>query len=164
MLAFLPFFYFILKETRGDVILTKRAQRLRKEGRQTAYARAELNKPGVLQSLKSSFMRPTKMLFTEFVVSSFTLWVSFAWGILFLFQTSIPIVFSELYGFNTFQTSLIQLALSCGAVVATIVNPLQDVLYLKSAKRNMERPGKPVPEARLYFAVPGSLLFAAGMF
>lgn len=146
------------------MILAKRAKKLRKQGRRTAYARSELDKPGILDALKISFMRPTKMLATEFVVSSFTLWVSFAWGILFLFQISVPIVFSNLYGFNTFQTSLIQLALSLGAIVATIVNPIQDMLYLKSAKRNMERPGKPIPEARLYFAVPGSLLFTVGMF
>jgi hypothetical protein len=38
------------------------------------------------------------------------------------------------------------------------------MLYLKSAKRNQERPGKPIPEARLYFSVPGSLIFTAGMF
>lgn len=104
------------------------------------------------------------MLATEVVVSSFTLWVSLAWGILFLFQTSVPIVFSELYGYNTFQTSLIQLALSFGAILGTNVNPVQDMLYLNSAKRNMERPGKPIPEARLYFAVPSSLIFTAGMF
>ncbi|KAK5175609.1 uncharacterized protein LTR77_000748 [Saxophila tyrrhenica] len=162
--AFLPFFYWILRETRGDVILAKRAQEMRKAGQRTAFARSELDKPGILKSLKISFMRPTKMLFTEFVVSSFTLWVSFAWGILFLFQSSVPIVLSKLYGFDTFQTSMIQLALSCGAIIATILNPVQDMLYLKSAGRNMERPGKPIPEARLYFAVPGSLLFTAGMF
>ena len=109
-------------------------------------------------------MRPVKMLATEFVVSSFTLWVSFAWGILFLFQTSVPIVFQQLYGYNTFQTGLIQLSLGIGAIIGTIVNPIQDLLYLNSAKRNLERPGKPIPEARLYFSVPGSLLFTAGMF
>ena len=137
---------------------------MRKLGRRNAFARSKLNKPSMLENLKVSFMRPSKMLGTEFVVSSFTLWVSFALGILFLFQSSIPIVFSELYGHNTFQTTLLQLAPSFGAIIATIINPLQDKLYLGSAKRNMERPGKPIPEARLYFAVPGSLLFTAGMF
>lgn len=162
--ALLPAFWLILKESRGDCVLAKRAKGLRKRGRTHAYARSELNKPSILEALKISFMRPTKMLLTEFVVSSFTLWVSFAWGILFLFQSSIPIVFSELYGFNIFTTTLIQLALSIGAILATIINPIQDKLYLNSAKRNMERPGKPIPEARLYFAVPGSLLFTTGMF
>lgn len=162
--ALLPVFWLILTETRGDCILAKRAQKMRKEGHLNRFAASELNKPTFLQALKISFMRPVKMLATEVVVSSFTLWVSFAWGILFLFQSSVPIVFSDLYGFDVFQTSLVQLALSLGAVVGTIVNPIQDKLYLKSAKRNMERPGKPIPEARLYFAVPGSLIFTVGMF
>jgi hypothetical protein len=161
--ALLPLFYFILKETRGDVILARRAKGLRKQGR-NAFAKSELNKSSVAEMLKLSFKRPTKMLITEFVVISFTLWVSFAWGILFLFQSSVAQVFSELYGFSTFQTCLVQLALSAGAVVGTIINPLQDMLYLRSAKTNKENPGKPCPEARLYFAVPGSLIFTAGMF
>lgn len=152
--ALLPLFYWILKETRGDVILAKRAKQLRKQGRRTAYARSELTKHGILEKLKISFMRPTKMLFTEFVVSSFTLWVSFAWGILFLFQTSVPIVFRGLYGFDAFRTSLVQLALSAGAIVATLLNPIQDMLYLRSAKRNMERPGKPIRGCILLFPAP----------
>lgn len=161
--ALLPVFWFILKETRGDVILARKAKQLRKQGR-NAYAKSELNKANVIEMLKISFKRPTKMLVTEFVVISFTLWVSFAWGILFLFQSSVTQVFTSLYGFGTFQTNLVQLALSAGAVVGTIINPVQDILYLRSSRNNKERPGKPVPEARLYFAVPGSLIFTAGLF
>ena len=161
--ALLPVFWFILEETRGDVILARRAKNLREQGR-NAFAKSELNKSSVVEMLKISFKRPTKMLATEFVVISFTLWVSFAWGILFLFQSSVTQVFTELYGFGTFQTNLVQLALSVGAIVGTIINPVQDRLYLRSAKSNKERPGKAVPEARLYFAVPGSLIFTAGMF
>lgn len=159
----LPIFWLILKETRGDVILAQRAKKLRKAGR-NAYAKSELNRDSMVEMLKISFKRPTKMLCTEFVVISFTLWVSFAWGILFLFQTSITQTFQENYGFSVFQTSLIQLAISAGAVIATIINPLQDRLYLNSARKNKERPGHPIPEARLYFAVPGSLIFTAGLF
>jgi len=59
---------------------------------------------------------------------------------------------------------MIQLAISVGAVIGTLVNPVQDWLYLRSAGRNKEKPGKPIPEARLYFAVPGSLLFTVGLF
>lgn len=159
----LPIFYWILKETRGDVILAKRAKKLRKQGR-NVYARSELEKESVFSMLKTSFERPTKMLVTEFVVISFTLWVSFAWGILFLFQNSITQTFQANYGFSVFQSSMVQLAISAGAVIATFINPWQDHLYLQSARKNKENPGQPIPEARLYFAVPGSLLFTAGLF
>jgi MFS family permease len=162
--ALLPIFYLILTETRGDVLLKRRAQRLRKQGYTHVTSPLEQDNTSVLQSLKISFLRPTKMLTTEFVVIAFTLWVSFAWGILFLFQSSVSIVFSSVYGFDTFQVTLVQLALSVGAVLATLINPIQDRLYLSSRHRNTERPGKPIPEARLYSAVPGSIIFSAGMF
>lgn len=109
-------------------------------------------------------MRPTKMLLTEPVVIFFTLWISFAWGILFLFFSSVVQTFSTNYGFDTFQTGMIQLAITVGALIGTLVNPIQDWLYLRSASRNKERPGKPIPEARLYTSIPGSLLFTGGLF
>lgn len=68
------------------------------------------------------------------------------------------------YGFNTFQSSLVQLALSVGAIVGTIINPYQDILYFRSARHNKETEGKPIPEARLYSSIPGSLLFSGSLF
>ncbi|KAF3770833.1 putative MFS multidrug transporter [Cryphonectria parasitica EP155] len=160
----IPIFWFILRETRGDVILARRAKRLRKETGKPIYAESELSRDSVLQQLKISFYRPSRMLTTEPVVIFFTLWVSFAWGVLFLFFSSVVQTFQDAYGFDTLQTGLVQLAISAGAVIATLINPIQDWAYLRSSRRNKERPGKPIPEARLYFAVPGSLLFAAGLF
>ncbi|KAI4668099.1 uncharacterized protein J4E78_001920 [Alternaria triticimaculans] len=162
--ALIPVFYIILKETRGDVILKKRAQKLRKETGREVYAESELEKPSIASLLKVSFMRPTKMLFTEPVVTFFTLWISFAWGILFLFFSSVVQTFSASYGFGTFQTGLVQLAITVGALIGTLINPLQDWMYLRTASKNKERPGKPIPEGRLYTSIPGSLLFTAGLF
>ncbi|KAI4943696.1 hypothetical protein J4E86_009661 [Alternaria arbusti] len=162
--ALIPVFYIILKETRGDVILKKRAQKLRKETGREVYAESELEKPSIASLLKVSFMRPTKMLFTEPVVTFFTLWISFAWGILFLFFSSVVQTFSASYGFGTFQTGLVQLAITVGALIGTLINPLQDWMYLRTASKNQERPGKPIPEGRLYTSIPGSLLFTAGLF
>jgi len=73
----LPVFWFLLRETRGDVILMKKAKKIRKETGRDVYAKAELDKTSILTNMKVSFLRPTKMLLTEFVVISFTLWVSF---------------------------------------------------------------------------------------
>lgn len=162
--ALIPVFWLVLKETRGDVILAKRAKKLRKETGRPIYAEAELDKESLVNRLKVSFKRPTKMLLTEPVVASFTLWISFAWGILFLFFSSVPQTFSANYGFDTFQSGMIQLAITVGAVIGTAINPLADVLYFQSAKRNTEAANKPIAEARLYTAFPGSLLFTAGLF
>lgn len=101
------------------------------------------------------------MLVTEFAVISLTLRVSFAWGLLLLLKCSIT---QSTYEFSVFQTSLLQLTPSAGAVVSTIFNTIQDKLYLQSAKRKKENPGQPFSESRLYFSVLDSLISTAGLF
>ncbi|RHZ44060.1 putative MFS multidrug transporter [Aspergillus thermomutatus] len=162
--ALIPVFWLILRETRPDVILKKRARKIRKETGRPVYAASELNAPSTLRLLKISFARPVHMLVSEPVVQFFTLWISFAWGILYLFFSSVVQTYSTNYGWGVMATGLVQLAISVGAVIATVINPFQDWLYLRSAKRNTERPGRPIPEARLYTSIPGSLLFTAGLF
>ena len=160
----IPIFWLILIETRGDIILKKRAKKIRKETGRKVYARSELEAPSVWTSLRISFERPTRMLLTEPVVIFFTLWISFAWGILFLFFSSVVQTFSTNYGWGNFQTGLVQLSISVGAVIGTAINPFQDWLYRRSARRNKLKPGKPIEEARLYTSIPGSLIFTAGLF
>lgn len=160
--ALLPIFYFILTETRGDIILARRAKAHREKTGEEVYADSELIKDSIWTKLSVSFKRPVKMLCTEWVVASQTLWVAFAWGILFLFTSSVTQTFSTNYGFSTWKCTLIQLAISVGAFIATCINPLQDRAYLRSASRSKD--GKPVPEARLYSALPGSLIFTVGLF
>lgn len=160
----IPIFWLILSETRGDVILARRAKKIRKETGKPVFAESELIKQSTWMLLKLSFSRPARMLTMEPVVIFFTLWVSFAWGILFLFFSSVVQTFESAYNFGVMQTGLVQLAISVGALIATFINPLQDRAYLRSARRNTERAGKPIPEARLYSSIPGTLLFAGGLF
>lgn len=160
----IPVFWFILRETRADVILARRAKKLRKASGKEIYAESELTRQSTWTLLRLSFERPARMLTAEPVVIFFTLWVSFAWGVLYLFFSSVVQTFQSAYGFGTLQTGLIQLAISVGAVIATAINPAQDWAYLRSARRNKDRPGKPIPEARLYASIPGTLLFAGGLF
>ncbi|GES60168.1 MFS general substrate transporter [Aspergillus terreus] len=160
----IPIFWFLLYETRADVILSRRAKKIRRETGRPVYAEAELSHTSVWKLLEISFERPMRMLLTEPVVTFFTLWISFAWGILFLFFSSVVQTFSTNYGMNTLQTGLVQLAISVGALVGTLVNPLQDMIYFRTAPKNREKPGRPIPEARLYTSIPGSLLFAGGLF
>lgn len=96
--ALIPVFWLILLQTRGDVVLTKRAKQLRRETGRPIYAESELNTTSVWKLLQVSFELHTRMLVTEPVVTFFTLWVSFAWGILFLFFSSVGQTFSHNYG------------------------------------------------------------------
>lgn len=69
----IPIFWLILRETRGDVILARRAKKLRKETGKAVYAESELMKQSTWTQLKVSFHRPARMLTTEPVVIFFTL-------------------------------------------------------------------------------------------
>jgi hypothetical protein len=55
------------------VILSRRAKKLRKETGRLIYAKSDLEGESVMDKLKISFIRPTKMLFTEPVVGFFAL-------------------------------------------------------------------------------------------
>ncbi|OJJ84498.1 putative MFS multidrug transporter [Aspergillus glaucus CBS 516.65] len=160
----LPIFWLILRETRPDVILERRAKKIRKETGRPVYAEVEISSTRMWEKLQVSFERPTRMLLTEPVVAFFTLWIAFAWGILFLFFSSVVQTFTHNYNMNTLQTGTVQLAISVGALIGLVINPGSDWIYMRSAKRNKATPGKPIPEARLYTSVPGSLLFAGGLF
>lgn len=165
-MALIPLFYFILYETRGDVILAKRAKKLREQTGRPIYTKTELEMPGAWERLKLSSTRPTRMLIKEPVVTFFALWVSFAWGILFLFFDSVYLTFHENYKWGAFNVGLVELTVLVGAIIGVACNPIQDAMYRQSAKRNMQAdtPNKPIPEARLYTSIPGSLLFSGGLF
>ncbi|KAF2180669.1 hypothetical protein K469DRAFT_729878 [Zopfia rhizophila CBS 207.26] len=121
----------------GDVIFAKRASKFRKATGRPVYAESQPNKASIPTLLKITFLRPTKMLLTEPVLT-FTLWISFTQSILILFFASVVQTFGTNYGWEWF--------------------------YLRTAHRNTECPAKPIPEGRLYTSIPGSILFTGGLF
>jgi MFS family permease len=117
-------------------------------------------------SLKDIFVetlaRPTRLLCTESVVLSFGLWSAFCIGIAFMFTQSIVQVYSELYGWSYFGTGLVQSSIVIGELFGLVASLYQDRLYFQSAKRNVEHPGEPIPEARLYLSIPASFVGLMG--
>ncbi|KUI70743.1 putative drug/proton antiporter YHK8 [Cytospora mali] len=75
-----------------------------------------------------SLYRPFHLLCTEPVVFFFSLWVSFAWAVLYLTFASIPYVFETVYGFNVESSGYIFAAMIVGAILSTIIGVLQDNL------------------------------------
>ncbi|KAK4187802.1 major facilitator superfamily domain-containing protein [Podospora australis] len=75
-----------------------------------------------------SISRPFHLLFTEPVVFFFSLWVSFAWGVLYLSFGSIPLVLQREYNWSLEQAGYVFTALIVGAVLATIIGIWQEDL------------------------------------
>ncbi len=163
--AFFPLFFFTIQETRGNVILARRAKKLRKQTGKEVYTRAELDRTSVLSSLAKSVYRPVYLLATEPVLIASTFWSAFSFGTVFLFTQSAEQVFTELYGWKVWTTGYVQAAIVIGEILGWVASFYGTYVYLNSAPRNTEMPGHPIPEARLYVSVFGSFVgIAGGMF
>ncbi|KAF9461064.1 major facilitator superfamily domain-containing protein [Collybia nuda] len=154
-LVLLPF---ILKETRSAVLLTRMAKKMRKDTGDNRYrARVEDERESLKQLIYISCTRPIRLLLTEPVVLSFSLWVGFAWGVTFCMISSIPGVFRDLHGFNTGQVGTTYLTIIIGSLIGFVTNMYQETLYQKHFKKRG-------PEARLHTSCFAAILLPIGMF
>ncbi|EEH41654.2 hypothetical protein PAAG_03217 [Paracoccidioides lutzii Pb01] len=174
-------------ETRGNVLLSRKAQMLNKwyekleeagyigvdmpvdglvlsaEGlRQTQRIRwkvkADEERESLAKVIAISLYRPFHLLVTEPVVFFFSLWVSFSWAVLYLQFGSIPLVFETNHGFNLQQSGAAFTSISVGGIIATFMSIWQENLVRRLGKLSN------TPENRLYFVCITSILMPAGMF
>lgn len=139
--------------------------------------------------ISTSLTRPFHLLFTEPIVFFFSLWVSFAWAVLYLTFGSIPLVFRRQYGFSIEQSGFVFATLIVGGILATIFGILQDhalkhpswvdtpgILGSDSSDRFIEPPPKGFwgflrrnlpaesPESRLYLTCFTGVLLPIGLY
>ncbi|GAA5903062.1 hypothetical protein JCM8208_000442 [Rhodotorula glutinis] len=156
VIAFLP-------ETRGEVLLARRAASLSPHSassphRFTVSERVSRFATGV----KVSSTRPLVYLFTEPVVFACAMWIGAAWGVVFLWNGAISLVFKETYGWNSGQGATPLLGGAVASLIGLVEHKfIQERLYRRSMR---EGGGRAKPEARLYSSVGGALLFSAGSF
>jgi MFS family permease len=163
--ALFPIFWFTVEETRGTVILRRRAKKLRNTTGNKIYTETELSAPPIWNRLARSSARPLMLLFTEPVLFASTMWSAFSFGTVFLFTQSVAQVFSTLYGWEEYSISYVQAAVVIGEGLGWLATLYGTRLYLQSASRNTESPGRPIPEARLYVSIFGSFVgIVGGMF
>ncbi|KAM7194376.1 Major facilitator superfamily domain containing protein [Rhypophila sp. PSN 637] len=149
--AVLMFFLVIwFKESRGSVLLSRKARKLNEwyerlestgfygvfveEGTELKRVRwivkEDEERSSIGKMIAISVTRPFGMLFTEPVVFFFSLYVAFAWGILYLTFGCIPLVFHRQYGWDLEKGGRVFLALIVGAILSTILSIWQErILY-----------------------------------
>lgn len=121
---------------------------------------ADENRHSVGRLIYLSLTTPFHLLFTEPVVFFFSLWVAFAWGILYMSFDDIPLVFGA-RGFTTEQIGAVYGALAVGSILGMVVSIYQE----KTAKRYFKDLNIfSTPEGRLYFACIESALLPIGLF
>jgi len=149
---------FFMRETRRSVVLARIAKNLRKRtGNEKYMARVETEKQSLKSLLIVSCTRPLYFLFTEPVVTSISLWVGFAWGVLYCMIESIVPIFSNVHNFNIGQSGTVFLSAFLGCLLGFFSNFHQERFY----QRNVREHG---PEARLGWARYAGLMYPVGMF
>ena len=114
------------------------------------------------QLIKLNMTRPFVLLFKEPIVLLLSIYTAIIYGTLYLFFTAFPIVFQKTRGWNSGQGGLAFLGVGLGMVIATAMAPLNNAYYLRQMAKSPT--GRAPPEARLPFAMIGSILLPIGLF
>lgn len=161
---------FVVPETYSPVLLKRKAQRLRKEtGDDRIRAKLELEGKSIVKTVMLSVTIPFKLVASEPMALALNTWTSILLGILYMFFSAFPIVFSQ-HGFNLQEKGLTFLGIGLGIIVATSMNPL---FTAQVARRNERRyahlpPGEhrppPPPEEHLIKGLYGAVLCPLALF
>ncbi|TGJ82081.1 hypothetical protein E0Z10_g6695 [Xylaria hypoxylon] len=155
--------FIFMRETHPNVLLERKAARLRREtGNQEIKSKFDKGLKG-RQVLLASLIRPTQLLIFSPVVLIISIYVALVFGLLYLLFASFSTLFEDVYGFGTGISGLSYLGIGVGELVGLAVfGALSD----KILKQRMaaDRLDKPKPEYRLIMMIWFSPIIAAGLF
>lgn len=159
--ALFPLMFVFMKETRASVLLRRRAARLRAERGLSDGApymsRSEVEKESFFVAMVHSCSRPLVFLAREPTVMFFSAWIALGWGVFYTQIAGIPYIYKHIYGFGTLGVGMVYWAICLGACLGMLMNMFTEKMYRRhSRERGVE--------ARLYGAMVGGILFAAGCF
>ena len=175
--AMMDAIFFLFKETRGSVLLSRRARALNsyydsleslgivgvKEGTTVTRIRwkvkSDEERASLTKMISISLYRPFHLLFTEPTVFFFSLWVSFSWAVLYLTFGALPLVFMKLYSFDLEQSGATFASLSIAAILSTIIAIFGDQILRKKRPQIYA-----TPEGRLWLPCIQSFLLPIGLF
>ena len=183
-----PAIFLLFRETRGPVILSKRARKTAHqlpEKVSTSSSTSPRHTPApatAAASLKAfiygNIIRPFRLLFTEPVVLVFTLLSALSYGIVFISTQSVTQVYATNYGWHDYQAGLVQASLVVGEVVGFVACLVQNKIFSRAAAaaaahHDHDHDSSPtntsnntthnhLPEVRLYLSIPASILGLAG--
>lgn len=111
---------------------------------------------------RNGVLRPSRMLVTEPIVLSLTIYTAYAYAMIFSFFGSLPYILELEYGFNSRQVGLAFLSVIIGYCLANVMFGAFDMTLYAKARRAAG--GMPAPEHRLYSGMVGSIFIPVGLF
>lgn len=167
---------FFLNETKQSA-LDKKAER--EENPRAATSRRSKReivatvRRAAMDFVRTSLLRPLKMLFTELIVFLVCMYSGFLFGLTYALVIVFPDVFRKTYGFDYTQQGLCFLGMIVGCFLGGASLLLDNHILRDQSSDRLESMGsvesldekhkKPVPERRLHGAMLGSVLLPIGL-
>jgi DHA1 family multidrug resistance protein-like MFS transporter len=153
---------FFMRETYPPTILVSKADSLRRRTKNWAiHAKQEEVEVDLREMLQKNFTRPLRMFFTEPILFVITIYLSFVYGLLYIFLTAYPLVFQGVHGFNPGVGGLPLFGMGLGMILAGIASALVQPAWRRKYRANK---GKVVPEWRMPLNIVGGVVFTIGLF
>ncbi|KAG5358473.1 Caffeine resistance protein 5 [Yarrowia sp. B02] len=161
--ACLAVLFLFFPETSGENILFRRAKRLEKlTGKKySTAARQEWKGKKMSTVAYDILLRPILITFTEPVVFALGLYIALLYSTLYSWFEAFPIVFTEMYGFNTIQSGLVYLGLIVGGFVG--VGLYLPIIYAKFTRPVLQGNFPPV-SMFMKLCLIGSTIFPLSLF
>ncbi|KAJ7187228.1 MFS polyamine transporter [Mycena filopes] len=154
---------FYLRESYAPFILGKKAKRVRESLGAGRRIRSKFDGEDRTwqRLLRTALTRPFILFYREPIIQLLGIYLAFVYGLLYLFLTSMPLMFRGTYHETVGISGLNYLALGIGITAASQISArLMDRIY----KRLKEKRGDAgQPEYRLPAMVPGTILLPAGL-
>ena len=151
-----------LQETYAPAILIAKAGKLRRQTKNWGiHAKQEEVEVDFHELLTNNFSRPLKLLVTEPIVLLMTIYMSFIYGLIYVFLSAYPLVFQGIHGMNLGVGGLPFIGLIIGQLLAGVYIVMVQGAYNRKLVANNN---VPIPEWRLPTVMVGSFAFAGGLF
>ncbi|KAK5023609.1 hypothetical protein LTS07_009117 [Exophiala sideris] len=152
-----------LRETYAPKLLAEKAKKLRQEtGNPDLHTEWEHPDRTLAKVLKSSLIRPFRLLGTQPIIQALALYMAYLYGLMYLVLSTFPTIWTDVYHESTGIGGLNYISLGLGFFLGTqICAPINDRIYRRLKKRN-NNVGK--PEFRVPLMVPGAALVPIGLF
>ncbi|OQO12962.1 hypothetical protein B0A48_02426 [Cryoendolithus antarcticus] len=155
-------FWFVFPESFGPVLLKRRARALRFETKNWAlHAPAEEHEIDLKAILSKYLSKPFMMLAMEPILLLVTVYMSFIYGLLYLFFVAFPISYEGERHWGPAIASLPFAAVAMGVAVAGLINFAFTKLRFA---RIMQHTGRLPPEERLLPMAVGAVALPVGLF
>ncbi|KAF1986299.1 MFS general substrate transporter [Aulographum hederae CBS 113979] len=151
-------------ETYGPVLLKYKAQKLRKEtDNPNIVAAIELEKHDIRHIITVVLTRPLRMMFFEPLVLFSCVYLTYVYGVFYMFFQAFPIIYQETYGFTAGQMGLAFLPIGVGAAIAMFIYLGYDIVLRRA--RAAQKPWATNREMqRLPLACIGGPFIVASLF